>query len=353
MLDHDEASLSGTAQRLPRILIAGEFSAGKSQLINALAGQKVVPSGVTATALPPVWLVGGAQGITRVDSNDQAKPVDRLTGAGVMSTKYFIRGSDAPLLASFDLIDTPGSSDPNMPADCWERMLGYADMVIWCTNAVQAWRQSEKAVWDEMPEHLVGTGMLLLTHLDKLHDTRSCDKLMRRVRREAGDYFGTICGASLIDPDHITELAAEIAAQAAALTVLPGAEAPAVDRARNPEPAAEQPADVQAVVPRRVKARHVPETAGHGNGVVPLFDPTTKAVAETDGLVDNYGATPKTPAATGGVATETWERLTRGHDLTRPDILNACIAQLLGELDGEFERMHWRQDTQLRSGPRG
>ena len=47
MLDHDDASLSGTAQRLPRILIAGEFSAGKSQLINALAGQKVMVAWVS------------------------------------------------------------------------------------------------------------------------------------------------------------------------------------------------------------------------------------------------------------------------------------------------------------------
>lgn len=353
MHDHDISRFSTGAGRKPRILIAGEFSAGKSLLINSLVGQTVVPSGVTATSLPPVWLVGGAKGITRVDSHDKMHPAEKLTGAGVMSTKYFILGSDAPVLQSFDLIDAPGSSDPNMPSDCWERMLGYADMVIWCTNAVQAWRQSERAVWEEMPEALVGTGILLLTHLDKLHDPRSCDKLMRRVRREAGDYFGSICGASLIDPEHIVQIAQEIAAQAATLTDLPGTEAPAVDLVR-PTPkkeVAEQ--EEKAVIPRRVRARQFHDAIGHDAGVVPLFDPAAKSADETGSKMEYHGETSIPPAATGGVATEIWERITRGRDLTRPETLNACIAELLGELDGEFERMHWRHESQLRSGPRG
>ena len=46
--------------RLPRILVAGEFSSGKTQLISGLLGEAVLPSNVISTALPPIWLVSGS-----------------------------------------------------------------------------------------------------------------------------------------------------------------------------------------------------------------------------------------------------------------------------------------------------
>ena len=39
--------------RKPRILVAGEFSAGKSTIINRLLGFELLPENVTSTSLPP------------------------------------------------------------------------------------------------------------------------------------------------------------------------------------------------------------------------------------------------------------------------------------------------------------
>ena len=44
----------------------------------------------------------------------------------------------ASVLELCDIIDFPGISDPNMPAEVWQRVISKADAVIWCSHAVQA-----------------------------------------------------------------------------------------------------------------------------------------------------------------------------------------------------------------------
>ena len=138
-------------QRKPRILIAGEFSAGKTQLINGLVGSSVLPSNVTATALPPVWLVRGEPALMRVGFSGRGEPIADLGAIDLDKTQYCVLSNPSSALTQMDIIDTPGNSDPNMAAETWQRMLTFADAVVWCTNATQAWRQSEKAVWQAMP----------------------------------------------------------------------------------------------------------------------------------------------------------------------------------------------------------
>ena len=195
-------------ERRARLMIAGEFSAGKTQLINGLVGRNVLPSNVTATALPPIWLVGTPiEALAQVDLDKQIQKIDSLTDASVDGTFFCLRGTDSPVLRRYDLIDTPGNSDPNIPSESWERMLPFADSVVWCTNATQAWRQSEKSVWDEMPAHLKGNATLLITHADRIIDPHSADRVLRRVKREASKYFSTFLMVSLIKQDDIDLIA--------------------------------------------------------------------------------------------------------------------------------------------------
>ncbi|QDC08585.1 hypothetical protein FHY55_04725 [Oceanicola sp. D3] len=184
--------------RKPRLMVAGEFSAGKTHLINGLLGEKVLPSNVTATALPPIWLVWGRKAMMAVDLEGNTRPLDSLEDVGVEDTHYVVLSHPAPLLKTFSIIDTPGNSDPNIPSECWERMLDYADAVVWCTNATQAWRQSEKSVWNEMPARLLEKATILITHADRITDARSADRVLRRVKREAGKYFDSYLMASLL-----------------------------------------------------------------------------------------------------------------------------------------------------------
>jgi hypothetical protein len=130
----------------------GEFSAGKSTLSNLLIGKQALPVNVTATQLPPVWMSYGNQPAYKVSLDGQEEEVDAtFSGVSVRDTRCVRVFLESNFLKNCDLIDMPGISDPNMPAEVWQRVIGEADIVIWCSHATQAWRQSEAAVWGTMP----------------------------------------------------------------------------------------------------------------------------------------------------------------------------------------------------------
>jgi hypothetical protein len=188
------------APRKPRIALMGEFSAGKSTLTNLLIGDTRIPMRVTATQLPPVWLSHGTEAPYREDLSGQRYPIDgpSIDGIPVRDTAFIRLFVEAEVLEVCDIIDTPGISDPNMPAEIWQRAAHEADGVIWLTHATQAWRQSEAAVWNDMPDTLRPYSMLLVTRIDKLLTERDRERVLARIGKEAGPLFREILPISLI-----------------------------------------------------------------------------------------------------------------------------------------------------------
>lgn len=280
--------------RKPRIMMAGEFSAGKTRLISGLLGSDILPSNVTATALPPVWLVHGAPGMAVVDLDGTLREIDTLEDVTVQDTQYCLISHPAKILEQIDIIDTPGSSDPNIPAESWERMLGFADHAVWCTNATQAWRQSEKSVWNEMPEHLAGAATVLITHADRMPDQRTADRVLRRVQREAKDYFQHFMMASLIKSDDIADITRHILQLCSAQIALNGADATLVadfaseqaDKAKELQAAG---VESPVITPKRITPRSKPDAVATddtddirpASAEVVVLDPATHKVSAT------------------------------------------------------------------------
>ena len=190
---------SGT-RRKPRIALMGEFSAGKSTLSNLLMGQRPLPEKVTATRLSPVWISFGARAPYRVDVDGTTETVEieQLEGITDAQTRYIRLFLEADILEVCDLIDFPGISDPNMSSAVWERMLPEVDAVIWCTHATQAWRQSEAAVWNDMPQAVRENSTLLITRFDKLTNEKDRGRVLKRVTRETAGQFGGTFPVSLL-----------------------------------------------------------------------------------------------------------------------------------------------------------
>jgi len=273
--------------RKPRIAIMGEFSAGKSTLCNLLMNMRALPEKVTATRLAPVWMTKGPGQHMRVTTDGTQEPVsmDDLSAIEFQDTLYIRLCLEADILDHCDFIDFPGISDPNMDAEVWERVLVEADAVIWLTHATQAWRQSEAAVWDSVPEEVRERSILLATRFDKVVTEQDRARVMHRLKKEAGPYFDQVFPISLTDAlaarddydmwtesgaaaviEHLTDLIAALASQAdstpaeaeGATTAQP-APRPVPVAVKTVGPAqptlvAETP-DVPRIVPRRVKPR--------------------------------------------------------------------------------------------------
>lgn len=183
----------------PRVALMGEFSAGKSTLSNLLLGKKALPVNVTATQLPPVWISYGEDAPFRVGVDGEEDEVDpSLSDVSVEGTSHVRIFHTSKILKVCDLIDMPGISDPNMAAAVWQRVIHNADIVIWCSHATQAWRQSEAAVWATMPDTLYDKSILLLTRMDRILSDRDRERVIRRVERETKGKFRQILPVSLI-----------------------------------------------------------------------------------------------------------------------------------------------------------
>ncbi|RZW06681.1 MAG: hypothetical protein EX266_07215 [Rhodobacteraceae bacterium] len=191
---------SEAAPRKPRVCLMGEFSAGKSTLSNLLIGSSALPVNITATQLPPVWISKGSEPPYRVGLDGDEFDVDfnRLSDVSVQDTSHIRIFRDAKILEICDLIDMPGISDPNMAATVWQRVVHHADIVLWCSHATQAWRQSEAAVWSTMPHELHSSSLLLLTRMDRILSDRDRERVMRRVEKETKGLFRQVIPVSLL-----------------------------------------------------------------------------------------------------------------------------------------------------------
>lgn len=271
------------ATRRPRIALLGEFSAGKSTLANLLLGQDLSPVRVTATQMPPVWYRHGADSLTRIDVSGTEEALDQndLHGISHRDTQAVRVALEADVLEVCDLIDMPGTSDPNLQQAVWDRMIRWVDGAIWCTPATQAWRQSEAALWDQMPPHLHDNSLLLITRMDKLQTEVDRRRVVARVRRETEGLF---CHAlpislteALADPDNPDALDRSGADQfvGALVDLIEALGAPdeddpsilfdALPDPRSPGPVARDAdgPNCDRVVPRRVAPK--PETARRSN----------------------------------------------------------------------------------------
>ncbi len=178
------------SRRKPAFALMGEFSAGKSTLMNFLLREQALPTQVTATQLPPVWFSWGSSPayVKRHDGSKQSITLDELETIAVNDAQFVRIFLKADILEAVDLIDTPGISDPKISTDVWQRAVGQANGVLWCTHSTQAWRETERATWVSLPERLQNNSLLLITRADAL-SAKDRQKVLRRVNREAGHLF--------------------------------------------------------------------------------------------------------------------------------------------------------------------
>jgi hypothetical protein len=185
------ARLEARMSLRPRVVVLGESNAGKTSLVNLLLDQALLPESVVANTRRPMVLRFAetvlATGIThsgRLDlRRDGIEPHD---GSTLESLEI---GLPSERLASFDLVDTPALST-SVQLD--PLRLGAADLLLWCTVATQAWKESERRLWMTISGRHRRYAILVATHEDSLRDDEDRRKIRARLTAETAECFRAI-----------------------------------------------------------------------------------------------------------------------------------------------------------------
>lgn len=190
-------TIDGWGSDKPVVSLMGEFSAGKSTLLNFILDKDVATTQVTATALPAIWFCYSDKEFTKGLRHDgRVEDVDLSRKDIDFRNEYLILrcGLTNEALKNVHLIDAPGNSDPDLHKDALRFLSRFHDFVIWCTSASQAWRQSEKTAYLKLSKATQQNSLLIITRFDKLRNSKDQQKVLKRVTSEVDGLFSSVLG---------------------------------------------------------------------------------------------------------------------------------------------------------------
>jgi hypothetical protein len=187
---------------LPCLALCGEFSAGKSSIVNLLLGCDTLPTSVLSSTRRPTYLRYAPDlRIEAISESGEREVVSPATIATLSreDISRFDVGMPSGLLRHVELLDTPGFADPFHDHHSTLDAVEGTDICVWCTLATQAWRESERQTWLSLPSRFRTNGVLVVTHVDTLAHSGEQQRVRARLGREAGDLFGDIVLLSVPD----------------------------------------------------------------------------------------------------------------------------------------------------------
>src|SRR5688500_7309104 len=174
--DADQAALAASIRQLDEfflLVVVGEFNAGKSAFINALAGQKVLQEGVTPTTAQIHILKHGDAVESTVDAD----------GIRVVS-------APVELLRDVHIVDTPGTNAIIREHEqLTNEFVPRADLVLFVTSADRPFTETERAFL----ETIRGWGkkiVIVVNKVDILERPEELDEVLAFVRSSAQRLLG-------------------------------------------------------------------------------------------------------------------------------------------------------------------
>ncbi|EEE35757.1 conserved hypothetical protein [Rhodobacteraceae bacterium KLH11] len=174
---------------------AGEFGAGKSSLANMLAGADILPTGPQHLKLPLVIVAYAETPETTVGWwNKEPKVYSGITleKAAADNPDFISVGLNTPALQEISLFDLPGAGALDDTYKQTLELLKYVDCAIWCTNGTNAWRETERHLWSQVPQQLRDNSLLAVTHADLPPVRDALDRVTARLNKEKGDMFRAV-----------------------------------------------------------------------------------------------------------------------------------------------------------------
>jgi tRNA U34 5-carboxymethylaminomethyl modifying GTPase MnmE/TrmE len=180
-------------ERPLRVAIVGEFNSGKSSLANLLARIESLPTAiVSSTCIPTLLHHARKPEVWAIHLDGRREPLRADRPVSEQSIFRLEVGLPSPRLHAAQILDLPGLSDPRYDESLADLALHNVDAALWCTVSTQAWKESERKAWEQLPARLRRRGLLVITHCDLLRSTTDRDKLLGRLRNETGASFSGI-----------------------------------------------------------------------------------------------------------------------------------------------------------------
>ena len=173
--------------------IAGEFNAGKSTLINALLGAKVLESGALPTTDTVQVLAYG--GNDENEANDDGS-TGTLTSQqqSIGSTVFYLHPS--ALLKDLTLIDTPGTNAVHVDhTKLTQKLLPIADIILFVTSADRPFPDSERKLLSSIQRFRKNL-VIVLNKIDTLdtsggdHGQKEKERVTAFVTEHSSDLLG-------------------------------------------------------------------------------------------------------------------------------------------------------------------
>ena len=180
-------------ERPARVALLGLPGAGKSAILNLLAGVVVVPE---TLRLPTLVVQHGTEArmiCTLADGRSEVIPGTDLSEVLRLAPAMVTVEMDLPALKVITLLEV--SAGPmeaeQRRATAWTQK--RADIVIWCTTS---YLPKEQVVWEDMPDVVKDNGFLFLTKIDLLGGREAAQGMLERVEQRAGEEFRQVLAIS-------------------------------------------------------------------------------------------------------------------------------------------------------------
>lgn len=174
---------------------AGEFGAGKSSLANMLAGADILPTGPQHLKLPLVIVAYADAPETTVGwwgKEPKTYSGIALEKAAADNPDFISVGLNTPALREISLFDLPGSGALDDTYKPTLDLLKFVDCAIWCTNGTNAWRETERHLWAQVPQELRANSLLAVTHTDLPPVRDALDRVLSRLNKEKDGLFRAV-----------------------------------------------------------------------------------------------------------------------------------------------------------------
>ena len=155
------------------LVVVGEFNAGKSALINAILGEKVLPEGVTPTTSRVTFIKWGEQ------------KTEQVVDEGFTIVTYPL-----PLLKELNIVDSPGTNAIIRQHErLTEEYVPRSDLVLFTTSADRPMTESEK----QFLERILAWGkkvVFVLNKTDIFEDEAALQEVRSFILKHASSILG-------------------------------------------------------------------------------------------------------------------------------------------------------------------